>query len=123
MGLNGNWIMVPPQLRQVAYQALNANQGAGLNQIVAPPLSVLGAEEGYRIIVNHLLTDVNDWYLLHVADGVSPFIYQTRIPPTFEPLLEGTDVAIRMSRFLYGVRARYEVGVGDPRHIVKVTNT
>ena len=123
MGLQGNWIMVPPALRQTAFQALNANQGAGLVNIVAPPGSVLGAEEGYRIIVNHQLTDANDWFLCHVQDGFSPFIYQTRIPPSLEPLTEGTDAAIRADRFLFGVRARYQVGVGDPRHIVKTTNT
>jgi phage major head subunit gpT-like protein len=119
----GNVIMVPPALRQVAYQALNTNQAAALNQMVAPPTGVIGSNEGFQIVVNPYLTDTNDWYLLRVSGGFAPFIYQTRVAPTLEPLVEGSANAILNDTFVYTVRARYNCGVGDPRHIVKTTNT
>jgi len=123
MSAIGNVIMVPPALRQVAYQALNANQAAALNQLVAPPTGVIGSNEGFTIVVNPYLTDANDWYLLSVANGFAPFIYQERIRPTLEPLTNGSEYAIVNDKFVYTVRARYNVGVGDPRHIVRITNT
>jgi len=118
----GNVIMVPPALRQTAYQALNTNQAAALNQMVAPPQGVISSNEGFTIVVNPYLTDVNDWYLLSVEGGFAPFIYQTRISPTLEQLAEGSTNAVVNDKFIYTVRARYNVGVGDPRHIVRTTN-
>ena len=123
MGTVGNVIMVPPGLRQVAYQALNTNQAAALNQMVAPPGAVIGSNEGFTIVVNPYLTDANDWYLISVDMGHAPFIYQTRVSPTLEPLTDGSVNAIVNDDFVYTVRARYAIGYGDPRHIVRTTNT
>lgn len=118
----GNVIMVPPALRQTAYQALNTDQGAALNQLVAPPSGVIGSNEGFTIIVNPYLTDLTDWYLMRVGDGFAPFIYQTRVAPSLESLADGSAQAIVNDKFIYTVRARYNVGVGDPRHIIRVVN-
>lgn len=123
MGNIGNVIMVPPGLRQVAFQALNTDQGAALNQLVAPPTSIMTSNEGFTVVVNHYLTDVNDWYLLHIEDGTAPFIYQSRIAANFEALTDGSQNAVVNDKFIYTVRYRGNVGVGDPRDIVKVTNT
>ncbi len=123
MGNIGNVIMLPAALRQVAYQALNAQQTPGSIATVAPPDQVVGSPDGYQIIVNPYLTDTNDWYLLNVRDGAAPFIYQTRIAPGFEDLGPGSLPAILNDKFIFTVRARYNTGVADPRDIVKTTNT
>jgi phage major head subunit gpT-like protein len=83
---------------------------------------VIGSNEGFRIVVNPYLTDTNDWYLIRASGGVAPFIYQTRVAPSLEPLVEGSTNAILNDTFVYTVRARYAAGVGDPRHIVRTTN-
>jgi len=124
MNLVGNIIMVPAELEQVAYQALNANQGSITQPAI--PATEDGAirSAGYVVIVNPFLTDVNDWYLLHAAGSIRPFIYQTRVAPALEGVTNPTtESGVIRDRFIYSVRARYEVGVGDPRHAVKTTNT
>ena len=119
----GNVIMVPAELESVAYQALNA-QTTYLNQAVVPAgaTGFFNASQ-YTVVVNPYLTDVNDWYLIYSSGASSPFIYQTRISPDFEPLAQGSLPAIVNDEFVFTVRARYNVGVGDPRFIVKITNT
>lgn len=121
MNRPGNWLMIPPQIEQIVYQALNVIQVVTNNQAVVPS-SESGAftASGYNVIVNPYLTDANDFYLFYANGGVSPFFYQERIAPTLEPLGDGSVPAIVNDKYIYTVRARYAVGVGDPRHIVKV---
>jgi phage major head subunit gpT-like protein len=123
MNKPGNVIMVPPGLEQVAFQALNA-QMTPLNQPVVPSTdSGAFSASGYFVIVNPYLTDANDWYLIYARNGATPFIYQTRTAPTLEPLTDGSHTAVVNDKFIYTVRARYAVAAGDPRLIVRVTNT
>jgi phage major head subunit gpT-like protein len=122
MNRPGNVIMVPPGLEQVAYQAL-----IGVNQLNQPvvPSTENGAfmASGYFVIVNPYLTDANDWYLIYARNGASPFGYQERIRPSLEALGEGSLPAIVNDKYIYTVRARYAVFAGDPRFIVRTTNT
>lgn len=116
----GNVIMIPPEMEQVVFQALNAVQ-TPLNQPVVPSTEDGSfTASGYFVIVNPYLTEANDWYLIYARGGTSPFIYQTRIAPDFEPLGPGSFPAVVNDKFIFSVRARYNVGVGDPRNIVKV---
>jgi len=123
MNVVGNIIMVPPALEQVAYQALNANQGDVRDPAIpATPDGAIRAV-GYIIIVNPFLTDATDWYLLHAAGSTRPFIYQTRLAPALEGVTSpNTEDGVIRDRFIFSVRARYETGVGDPRHAVQIEN-
>lgn len=125
MNLVGNVIVVPSELEQVAWQALNTAQGDG---VVSPaiPASANGLfrASGYLVVTNPFLTDVNDWYLLHVSGDSKPFIFQSEKRPE---LLGGTNpneqAVIESRKFLYAVNARYNVGVTDPRFAVKTVNS
>lgn len=126
MNLVGNTIIVPPGLEQVAYQAIAGSLSAG--GVIAPviPATATGAVEvgGYLIMVNPYLTDVNDWYLLHRNGAFRPFVYQEREAPQLWGSTDpNTEAGIIKRRFLYAVYGRYEVGYGDPRYAVKITNT
>lgn len=116
----GNVIMIPAELESVAFAALNA-QLTPLNQPVVPSTATGSfMASGYQVIVNPNLTEANDWFLIYANGAQSPFIYQTRIAPDFEPLAQGSVPAIVNDKFIFTVRARYNVGVGDPRYIVKL---
>lgn len=124
MGLVGNVIMVPAALRQVAYQALNANQGSITQPVLPASLDGVVRASGYTIVANPFLTDANDWYLLHAGGALKPFIFQSRLKPALEGITTPTsESGVIHSRYIYTARYRGEVGYGDPRYAVKVTNT
>lgn len=124
MNLVPNTIVVPAELEQVAFQALNANQGSINQQAIPATADGSFTAGGYLVMVNPYLTDVNDWYLLCRNGQFKPFIYQERIAPSLEGITSpNTDEGVIRDRFIYSVRARYEVGYGDPRYAIRITNT
>lgn len=64
-----------------------------------------------ELIVNGLLTDVDDWYLLALDQPVKPFIFQMRQEPQFTALDRLTDPEVFMKkRLMYGVDGRWAAG-------------
>ena len=123
MNLVPNVIVCHPDLEQAFFQALNREQGPSQQNAVLPGGDAAIRNSGYQVIVNPYLTDVNDWYLLHVAGAVKPFIYQTRVAPALEGVTNpNSESGVVRDRFIYSVRARYAVGYGEPRHAIRVTN-
>jgi len=125
MNLRPNTLVVPPELTQVAYQALNTNLG-NAKQDVPVPSATDGKFQaaGYTVIENPYLTDTNDWYALHIDGAIRPFIFQDRLRPSLEGITSPTsETGVLLDKFIYTVRARYNVGYGDPRYAVKVVNT
>jgi phage major head subunit gpT-like protein len=120
----GNTIMVPPQLEQLAYQSLLVTFPAAAPTVAAViPATVDGVirVNGYAIYVNPFLTDANDWYLMAVDGSRKPFVYQTRIAPALEGITSpNTETGVIRDRFVYTARARYNVGYGDPRLVVRI---
>ena len=124
MNVIGNIIVVPPDLEQVVYQALNANQG-DIRQQVIPGDQAATQGRGYTVVVDPFLTDVNDWYLCHDGGPTArPFVWQEEKAPE---ILADTDPnsreAIKSRSFLYSAYGRYNVGPADPRYAVKTTNS
>lgn len=123
MNLTPTVIVCHPNLEQTFYQALNINQGAGLRDIVIPAGNDTFKNSGYMVITNPYLTDINDWYVLHIAGEVKPFIYQTRVAPALEGITSpNSESGVIRDRFVYSVRARYAVGYGEPRHAIRIIN-
>ncbi len=125
MNLVGNVIMVPPELIQVAWQALNANQGSVLSPVVPATQDGILSQVGYLVASNPYLTDANDWYLFHVGPGQDrPFVWQVEkeaeITADTNP---NSAEAIKTRKFLYSGYSRYNVAFTDPRYGVKITNT
>ncbi len=125
MNLAGNTIMVPAQLDDLMWQALNRSAGDGVNAPIQPvnPSGVYSAS-GYNVVVNPYLTDVDDWFLFHVGPGVlKPFIFQTEKRPVLESDTNPNDrVTIQARTFVYSVYGRYQTGMTDPRLGVRTTN-
>lgn len=127
MGLRPNAIVIPPELNQVAFQALNFDLGAG-KQDAIPPSNSNGIWEknGYTVIENPYLTDANDWYAMAIGSGEAekPFVFQDRISPALEGITSpNSESGVLYDKFIYTVRGRYAVGVAEFRRAVKVTNT
>jgi phage major head subunit gpT-like protein len=120
-----NAVMVEPGIEQPMYQALGITFPA--NAPTAAPIPPGGATittvNGYTIIVNPYITDANEWYGFSLTPSMRPFIYQTRVAPALEALINAPPSvnAVMSDRFIYSVRARYNVGYGDPRYAVRVT--
>jgi phage major head subunit gpT-like protein len=124
MNLVANTIVIPAGLEQAVFQALNANQGSILNPAIPATADGSFQASGYLVMVNPYLTDANDWYLMCRNGAIRPFIYQERIAPALEGITTpNSDEGLIRDRFLYAVRARYEVGYGDPRYAIRITNT
>jgi len=125
MNLVGNVIMVPPEMIQIAWQALNANQGSILNPVVPATADGILSQVGYMIASNPYLTDANDWYLFHVGPGQDrPFVWQVEKEPEITADTNPNSAeAIKTRKFLYSGYARYNVAFTDPRYGTKITNT
>lgn len=122
MNLVGNVIVIPAQLEQIAYQALNASQANPLNQPTIPATNQNGSwvGQGYQVIVNPYLTDGNDFYLLYANGIEKPFIYQTEVNPRLDASTNPNEQAVIETRkFLYSGYYRGNVGVTDPRFAVR----
>ena len=124
MNLTPNLIMVPPEMEQLMWQALNANQGTITQPVI--PASAQGAWSvaGFRVLVNPFLTSTVDWYVFHIAGALKPFVFQNRIRPALEGITTpNSESGVIRDKFVYSVRARYNVGYGDPRYAIKLDDT
>lgn len=108
-------LVVPPELYWEASTLLNsalypdplvtANQ-----ELSANPLQGL-----LTLVTTPYLTDSNDWFLLDTKRVVRAVVLQMRKPFEFEALEGSSENGFLRDQYLYGVRARYNVGFGDWR--------
>ena len=121
MNLLPDTIVIPPDLEQIMYQALNVNQAGNLDRQVIPNSADGIGGQGYTVIVNPFLTSATAWYMLHTQSGVGPFIFQDRTKPALEGVTDvNSESGVIRDRFFYSVRARYNVGYAEPRHAFKL---
>ncbi len=64
------------------------------------------------VIVSPYLTDSTDWFLLDTRGAVKPLIFQSRMPVEFASLENESETGFMRDQYIYGVRARYNVGYG-----------
>ncbi len=75
------------------------------------------------IIVTPHLTSAVNWYLLATGYPLKPIFFQNRKDAEFTALDQATGHEVFMrKKFFYGVDARYNVGVGDPRFAIKIVD-
>jgi phage major head subunit gpT-like protein len=125
MNLIGNVLVIPSELEQTVWQALNVSQGDGVISPTMPADFGNGTQmRGYNVFVNPYLTDADDWYLLHaMGDEERPFVFQEEKPVEFLGADDtNTRNFITARSFVYSAYGRYAVGVTDPRFAVKTTN-
>jgi len=114
-GVMPNLLVVPPELTWEAQTLLNssffpdpvttANQQLGAN-----PLRGL-----LSLVTTPYLTNPGNWFLLDTRRIVRAIVLQMRRDFEFGALEGSTETGFLRDQYLYGVRARYNVGYGDWR--------
>jgi len=111
MGIIPDALVVPPDLKWTAMELLESvyapDTAAGKTEMRKNVLS--GALD---MIVSPYLSDSNDWLLLCTKRVVKPIIFQSRVPVEFAALEANSENGFMRDEYVYGVRARYNVGYG-----------
>lgn len=120
MNITPTHVMCPPALETQFLQLLNSSYYASTSVAAATENVWKGSA---KLMVNPLLSDANDWYLLALDQPVKPLIFQTRRAPEFAALDSPTSEPVfRRRMFQYGVDARFGVGYGLWQMAVVTTN-
>lgn len=107
-------VVVPPDLRPVASQALRA-------AIINNTTNVFADEA--RLAVFPWLTDATKWYLVKANAPIRPFIFQDRIPVEFSEMRPDSEHAFKTDKILCGTRARYGMAYGRYEFCMRTTFT
>ena len=117
MGVIPDLLVVPPDLQWTAMELLNSTYypelvsqtgGTGGTQKLAA--NVLKGK--LDLVVSPYLTDSTDWFLMCTRGPVKPLLFQSRLPVEFAALESNSENGFMRDEYLYGVRARYNVGFG-----------
>lgn len=118
MNLKPDLVIIPPDLQDVFEQLINTNLIA--NNSVAMSNNLAGAAD---ILVESLLSDVNDWFMMCTTQPVKALMFQNRKAPEFVGVDNPSDSEVfNMRQFKYGVDARFNVGYGYWQMCQRVTN-
>jgi len=107
MGIIPDTLCVPPDLKWTALELLESVERPDTSLKIKNVLS--GTLE---LIVSPYLSDTNDWFLLCTKRVVKPIIFQNRIPVEFAALEAESEAGFMRDIYVYGIRARYNVGYG-----------
>ena len=110
LGVVPDLLVVPPDLQWTAMELLESTYWPGTqanNKIAA---NVLKGK--LDLLVSPYLTDTNDWFVLSTKGIVKPVILQSRTPVEFAALEGASESGFMRDQYIYGVRARYNVGYG-----------
>lgn len=117
LGIIPDLLVVPPDLQWSAMELLNSTyypelvtQSGGNGGTQKLATNVLKGR--LDLVVSPYLTDGNDWFLLCTNGPVKPLIFQSRVPVEFAALEGNSENGFMRDQYLYGVRARYNVGFG-----------
>tara|TARA_R110000824_G_scaffold330793_1_gene517543 strand:+ start:84 stop:992 length:909 start_codon:yes stop_codon:yes gene_type:complete len=111
-GVGSLAVVCSPSLEKVFRETLNAGMISNTSNVQ------VGMAD---LIVSPRLSDVDDWYLLNTGSARS-LILQDREPLEFSALEGNSDSGFMRDQWVYGVRARYNVGVGFWQAGVKTVN-
>jgi len=116
MGKLSLLVTIPPDLEGVVEEVANATTINNTDNVL---------KGAFEYIVDQYIGDTNDWYLDYAGAPVKPFVVQIRKRPVFVAMdnQEASDSTFLRKRYLYGVEARYNAGLGLWQLSIKTTNT
>ena len=120
VGFYADTIVIPPALRKTAKKLINSEytNAASTSEGSMTINTVFG---DFDIIIDPLLTDTDDWYLLCTNfDGQKPFIFGERQAP--ELLYDDTE-RVKRKILYWSLEYRCAVGYGHPQMAIKFVNT
>lgn len=114
LGIVPDTLVVPADLQWTALELLNStyypemvDPSFGSQRLSANPM-----KGKLDLVVSPYLTDTNNWFLLATKWVVKPIIFQSRVPVEFAALEGISETGFLRDQYIYGVRARYNVGFG-----------
>ena len=75
-----------------------------------------------QITYSSRLSDVNDYYLSDISDGMKAVIKQNRQAPVFNALEADSDAGFMRKKYAYGIDYRVGFGYGLWQKMIKITN-
>ena len=112
-GIRPDLLVVPPDLQWEAMQILNSDYYP--DPVTGQDLAANPLKGSLKIAVTPYLPNAANWFLLDTSRVVRPLVLQMRVPLEFAALEGSTENGFLRDQYLYGVRARYNVGFGDWR--------
>jgi len=119
MGIVPDTLVVAPDLKWTALELVGSpvvvvkvGEGTAGTGATAPTPYRNVLEGLLDVVVSPYLTDTNDWLLLCTRRVVKPIIFQSRVPVEFAALEANSENGFMRDQYVYGVRARYNVGFG-----------
>lgn len=110
LGVVPDLLVVPPDLQWTAMELLESTYWPGAQADNKIASNVLKGK--LDLLVSPYLTDTNDWFVLSTKGIVKPMILQNRTPVEFAALEGKSESGFMRDQYIYGVRARYNVGYG-----------
>jgi phage major head subunit gpT-like protein len=114
LGIVPDLLVVPPDLQWTAKELLSSTYypdliatGEGEQKLAQNVL-----RGTLDLLVSPYLMDTNDWFVLSTRSLVKPVIFQSRVPVEFSALEGESESGFMRDQYIYGVRARYNVGYG-----------
>lgn len=111
LGVVPDVLVVPPDLQWTAMELLESTywpeEGTSTTRLSS---NVLKGK--LDLIVSPYLTDTNNWFVLSTRGVVKPILLQLRAPVEFAALEANSESGFMRDQYIYGVRARYNVGYG-----------
>ena len=114
-GIMPNLLVIPPELYWEASQLLNSTfypdllPGSGQDLASNPLKGML------TLLTTPYLSNPSNWFLLDTKRVVKALVLQMRKDFEFNALEGSSEEGFMRDQYLYGVRARYNVGFGDWR--------
>lgn len=114
-GVMPDCLIIPPELWWEAYILMNSVYQPDPVTQAAQDLSVNPLKGMLQIIVSPYLDSPSDWFLCDSKRTVRAIVLQMRKDFEFNALEGDSENGFMRDQWLYGVRARYNVGFGDWR--------
>ena len=114
-GIMPTLLVVPPELYWEASQILNSTFFPDSPPIGEFPLASNPLKGMLTLLTTPYLPSPSDWFLLDTRRVVKALVLQMRKDFEFNALEGNSEEGFMRDQYLYGVRARYNVGFGDWR--------
>ena len=114
-GVMPNLLVIPPELYWEATQLLNSTFFPDPAPIGSQDLAINPLKGMLTVLTTPYLSSSSNWFLLDTKRVVKALVLQMRKDFEFNALEGSSEEGFMRDQYLYGVRARYNVGFGDWR--------
>jgi phage major head subunit gpT-like protein len=114
-GVMPNLLVIPPELYWEATQLLNSSFFPDPAPFGSQDLAINPLKGMLTVLTTPYLSSQSNWFLLDTKRIVKALVLQMRKDFEFNALEGNSEEGFMRDQYLYGVRARYNVGYGDWR--------